>query len=35
MVNYNEVDLKAAKRKVIVIILVTLIFYLFVYYDFR
>lgn len=35
MVNYHEVDLKAAKRKVIVIILVTLIFYLFVYYDFR
>lgn len=35
MVNYHEDDLKAAKRKVIVIILVTLIFYSFVYYDFR
>lgn len=35
MVNYHEDDLKAAKRKVIVLILVTLIFYLFVYYDFR
>lgn len=35
MVNYHEVDLKAAKRKVIVTILVTLIFHLFVYYDFR